>query len=189
MTFGKELSHGFGDQLFIDRLRVKVNALVHAPPCAGTIHGTGIEVSETVIFGQRLGCGRLADTRRSINCYANHRPTALDRGTHLGLRKHTVRSGFQIAKLNRTDLGAYQTLDRESDRTENATDDTVLAGMQHNLDQRAVAAGIKNRATVELDPAVVELYACSDQSAAHLTADATFQRGDVGLFDLVLWGA
>ena len=110
----------------------------------------------------------------------------LGQGTHLGLRKHTVRSGFQIAKLNRADLGAYQTLDRESDRTENATDDTVLAGMQHNLDQRAVAAGIKNRATVELDPTIVELHACSDQSAAHLTADATFQRGDVGLFDSYL---
>ena len=58
--------------------------------------------------------------------------------------------------------------------------------MQHNLDQRAVAAGIKNRATVELDPTIVELHACSDQSAAHLTADATFQRGDVGLLNLVL---
>ncbi|BAF39595.1 hypothetical protein BAD_0814 [Bifidobacterium adolescentis ATCC 15703] len=57
--------------------------------------------------------------------------------------------------------------------------------MQHDLDQRAFAAGVENSAAVEFDPPIVELHARGDEPAAHLTADASFQRGDVGLFDLI----
>ena len=39
---------------------------------------------------------------------------------------------------------------------------------------------------VELDPAVVELHAGGHESTAHGAGDLAFQRGDVGLLDLVL---
>ena len=58
--------------------------------------------------------------------------------------------------------------------------------MQHDLDKGALSIGIENRATVELDPAIVELHAGRDETTAHLAADTAFQCGDVGFLHLVL---
>ena len=78
MVAGEELSHRFGDHSLIDLLGVQIDTLLQAPPCAGTIHGTGIEVCESKILGQRFGRRGFAYAGGAVNGNTNHSPTSLD---------------------------------------------------------------------------------------------------------------
>ena len=57
MAVGEEFADGFGDELLIDGFGIQIDAFVHAPPSAGTVHRACVEVCETIIFGQCLGRG------------------------------------------------------------------------------------------------------------------------------------
>ena len=57
MAVGEEFADGFGDELLIDGFGIQIDAFVHAPPGAGTVHRACVEVCETIIFGQCLGRG------------------------------------------------------------------------------------------------------------------------------------
>ena len=101
------------------------------------------------------------------------------------LRQHTVGPGFDVTELDWADLRTHQPFDREANGTEDAADDAVAPGMEHYLHDGLVTVRIDDRAVVELDPAVVELYAGAYETTAYCAAHMTFQRGDVGLLHLV----
>ncbi len=79
MAVGEEFADRLRDFTFVDGFRIQVDALMQTPPRACTVHGAGVEVGETVVFGQSLGSGRLADAGRPVNGYADHSPTSLER--------------------------------------------------------------------------------------------------------------
>ena len=78
MVAGEELAHRFGDDTLIHGFGVQIDALLQAPPSAGTIHRARVKVGVSEILGQRLGRGRLAHAGGAVDGNANHRPTSLD---------------------------------------------------------------------------------------------------------------
>ena len=78
MVAGEELAHRFGDDTLIHGFGVQIDALLQAPPSAGTIHRARVKVGVSEILGQRLGRGRLAHAGGAVDGNTNHRPTSLD---------------------------------------------------------------------------------------------------------------
>ena len=153
---------------------------MQAPPGACAVHGAGIEVGEAK---WRASAFEVEDfptpAGPSMATRITARPPSAGNGPRLG--QHTIGAGLEVTKLDRPDLGAHQTANRVSDGAEDAADDTVLAGVEHHLDDGLVAVGIDDGAMVQLDQAVIQLDALGHQAPADVAADLAINRGDVGL--------